>query len=76
MISPELLEKLRCPIDPQRTTLLEVSREGLVCQRCRVIFPIREGIACMLPDEAQLPEGQTRLDDLPCRHAAPSGRSS
>jgi uncharacterized protein YbaR (Trm112 family) len=76
MISPEVLQKLRCPIDPLRTTLLEESKEGLLCQRCRVIFPVREGIACMLPDEAQLPEGQTSLDDLPCRHAATPARKS
>jgi uncharacterized protein YbaR (Trm112 family) len=69
MISPELLQLLRCPLDPQRTTVLEEAPEGLVCQRCRVIYPIREGIPCMLVDEASLPQGCDRLDDLPCQHA-------
>ena len=66
MISPQLLDLLRCPLDPSNTRLDETA-DGLVCQRCRLLFPVREGIPCMLPEEAQLPPGCSTLDDLPCR---------
>ena len=66
MISPQLLDLLRCPLDPSNTRLDETA-DGLVCQRCRLQFPVREGIPCMLPEEAQLPPGCRTLDDLPCR---------
>jgi uncharacterized protein YbaR (Trm112 family) len=71
MIRPELLEQLRCPLDPNHARLDETPA-GLVCQRCRLTFPIREGdIPCMLVEEARLPEGCASLKDLPCqRHAA------
>jgi uncharacterized protein YbaR (Trm112 family) len=65
MISQQLLDLLRCPNDP--TARLEEAAHGLVCQRCRLKFPVREGIPCMLPEEAELPPGCTRLDDLPCK---------
>ena len=66
MISPQLLDLLRCPLDPSNTRL-DQTAEGLVCQRCRLQFPVREGIPCMLPEEAQLPAGCSSLDNLPCR---------
>lgn len=69
MISPDLLAILRCPLDPKHTQLSEVS-EGLSCQRCQLVFPIREGIPCMLPEEAKLPPGCASLEDLPCRREA------
>lgn len=72
MINPELLELLRCPLDPSHTRL-EESADGLVCQRCRLVYPVREGIPCMLPEEATLPPGCRSLDDLPCRKAARAG---
>jgi uncharacterized protein YbaR (Trm112 family) len=66
MISPEFLAKLRCPLDPNHTGL-EPGDGGAVCQRCRLLFPAREGILCMLPEEAVLPPGCSSLEDLPCR---------
>ena len=66
MISPQLLDLLRCPLDPSNTRL-DQTADGLVCQRCRLQFPVREGIPCMLPEEAQLPPGCNSLDNLPCR---------
>ena len=66
MISQELLEMLRCPMDPSHTRL-EAAGDGLVCQRCRLKFPVREGIPCMLVDEAELPPGAASLADLPCQ---------
>jgi len=65
-ISPELLALLRCPLDPSHTRL-DQTEEGLVCQRCRLLYPVREGIPCMLPEEAKLPPGCHSLDELPCK---------
>ena len=45
--------------------------DGLVCLRCRLKYPVREGIPCMLPEDAELPPGCARLEDLPCKHKAP-----
>ena len=66
MISQDLLNLLRCPLDPSHTKL-EAGSDGLVCQRCRLTFPVREGIACMLAEEAILPPGCASMADLPCQ---------
>jgi uncharacterized protein YbaR (Trm112 family) len=66
MISQELLELLRCPFDPSRTRL-EAAGEFLVCTRCKLRFPVRHDIPCMLVEEADLPTGCASLDDLPCQ---------
>ncbi len=68
MISSELLDLLRCPLDPSQTRL-EVVGEALVCQRCRLKFGVKEGIPSMLVEEAELPEGCATLADLPCQRA-------
>jgi uncharacterized protein YbaR (Trm112 family) len=69
MISPQLLEILRCPLDPAHARVEEVG-ETLVCQRCRLEFPVREGIPSMLPEEAKLPPDCASMADLPCQRAA------
>jgi uncharacterized protein YbaR (Trm112 family) len=66
MVNPQLLDLLRCPLDPAGTRL-EDTPDGLACQRCRLVFPVREGIPCMLPEEAALPAGCKSLDELPCK---------
>ena len=75
MISPELLAILRCPLDPSHT-FLEQAEDGLVCQRCRLTYPVREGIPCLLPEEAKLPEGCASLDELPCQKEKRKGAAS
>lgn len=67
MISQELLDILRCPLDPTRTARLEQDGDGLVCQRCRLRYPIKEGLPCMLVEDAQLPPGASSLQALPCQ---------
>jgi uncharacterized protein len=67
MISKELVDILRCPLDPGHTTHLDQEADGLSCQRCRLKFPIKEGIPCMLVEEAELPAGATSLQALPCQ---------
>jgi uncharacterized protein YbaR (Trm112 family) len=71
MISQELLDLLRCPLDPSHTRL-ENGADGLICQRCRLTFPVREGIPSMLVEEAVLPPGCASLADLPCQEKAPA----
>jgi uncharacterized protein YbaR (Trm112 family) len=66
MLRPEHVDQLRCPLDPDATRLEE--GEGcLVCQRCRLKFPIREGIPSLLVSGAELPEGVRDVNDLPCQ---------
>jgi uncharacterized protein YbaR (Trm112 family) len=80
MITSDLLDIIRCPMDPHRTARLEETPEGLVCQRCRLTFPVREGIPCLLVDEATLPAGCASLGALPCQQTpsilAPEGAQS
>jgi len=67
MISQQWVDSIVCPWDPERQTRLEAGADGLVCQRCRLTFPVREGIPCMLVEEAVLPAGCAALADLPCQ---------
>jgi uncharacterized protein YbaR (Trm112 family) len=67
MVSKELLDILRCPLDSARSARLEEEADGLVCQRCRLRFPIKEGLPCMLVEEAILPPGASSLQTLPCQ---------
>ncbi len=47
----ELLEILACPGCKGEIHLTE-NGDGLVCERCRLIYPIRDDIPIMLTDEA------------------------
>jgi uncharacterized protein YbaR (Trm112 family) len=69
MISQDFLEMLRCPLDPAHTRL-DQTPEGLVCQRCRLRFPVKDGIPCMLVEEARLPPGCESVSALPCQQPA------
>ena len=52
MISEQLLELLVCPVCHDRLAVVP-ERDGLTCERCRLVFPIRDGIPVMLVGEAQ-----------------------
>jgi uncharacterized protein YbaR (Trm112 family) len=67
MVSKELLDNLRCPADPTRTARLDEEADCLVCQRCRLKYPIKQSIPCMLVEEAILPPGASSLQALPCQ---------
>jgi uncharacterized protein YbaR (Trm112 family) len=57
MISKELLEILACPKCKGPVVLTEKD-DGLVCNSCRLLYEIRDGIPVMLIDEAKkLEEG-------------------
>ena len=75
MITEELLNILRCPYDPGHTRL-ELADGALVCTRCRLRFPIKEGIPCLLVEEAELPPGCNSLGELPCQQTRATGGKS
>lgn len=66
MISPELLAILRCPMNPSKTRLL-LQDNQLVCERCALRFPIKDGFPVLVVEEATLPAGCESLGDLPCQ---------
>ena len=72
MINQDLLNILRCPLDPSHTSLT-LEAERLICQRCGLRFPIKDGFPVLVAEEAELPPGCPSLDQLPCQqHAKPS----
>ena len=71
MINSEFLEILRCPLNPSRTRLL--AQDGkLVCERCALRFPIKDGFPGLVAEEAELPPGCENLADLPCQQNSAS----
>jgi uncharacterized protein YbaR (Trm112 family) len=66
MISQDLLDILRCPLDPSHTRLAQEG-DALYCQRCRLKFAIKDGIPNMVVEEAQLPPGCESIGQLPCQ---------
>lgn len=55
-ISKELLEILACP-KCKGDVRLNPTEDGLICDRCRLLYEIREEIPIMLIDEAKPIEG-------------------
>ncbi len=51
-ISKELLEILACP-KCKGEVHLNPTEDGLICDRCRLLYEIREEIPIMLIDEAK-----------------------
>ena len=51
-ISKELLEILVCPKCKGEPSLNQ-TQDGLLCERCRLLYEIREDIPIMLIDEAK-----------------------
>ena len=54
-LDPLLLDVLACPC-PRHAEVEQVD-DGLRCTVCEAVFPIRDGIPVMLPDEAREIEG-------------------
>jgi len=70
MISPEFLERLRCPMDPAREARLAQGEDCLVSQRCGLRYRVKDGLANLVVEEAELPPGCASLDQLPCQREA------
>lgn len=51
-LSKELLDILVCP-KCKGTIFLNDSQDGLICNACRLLYEIRDGIPIMLIDEAR-----------------------
>ena len=51
-VSAKLIEMLRCPacLSPVKLT---ADNQGLLCAKCRLIYPIRDGFPVMIKDEAR-----------------------
>ena len=52
MLNKELLDILACPKCKGPVTLTD-DEKGLVCDGCRLLYEIRDGIPVMLIDEAK-----------------------
>jgi len=63
------LTQLRCPLDPGRVATLTREDQQLVCSRCTVRFPIKQGLPILVPDEGELPDGLREVSQLPCQRA-------
>jgi len=70
MIAADFLQMLRCPMDPKREAALAQPDElRLVCSRCALQFPIKDGFPVLVVEEAELPLDCPSLDRLPCQQA-------
>lgn len=69
MVSQELLDILRCPLNPSKTRL-RLEDDQLICESCLLRFKIRDGFPVLVAEEAELPKGCKSLADLPCQKAA------
>jgi len=54
-IARELLDILVCPICKTKVTYT-VDQTGLKCGTCRRVYPVRDEIPVMLPEEAKISE--------------------
>ena len=52
-ISPELLEILVCPVCKESVNLTD-NEDGLKCQKCKRVYPVKDSIPVMLVDEATI----------------------
>ncbi len=66
MISQDLLDILRCPLDPSNTRL-KMKDDSLECERCALRFQIKDGFPVLVVEEALLPAGCESVSQLPCQ---------
>ncbi|MBU1249033.1 MAG: Trm112 family protein [Proteobacteria bacterium] len=55
-LDTQLLDILVCPSCNESLTLCP-DQDGLLCEKCQVVYPVKEDIPVMLTDEA-VPVGQ------------------
>lgn len=57
MLEPWLIAILACPTCREKVQLT-AANDGFVCEQCRVLYPVEDGIPQMLPEAARpLPAG-------------------
>jgi uncharacterized protein len=66
MINQDLLDILRCPLDPSQTRL-RLEGDHLCCERCALRFAIKDGFPILVVEEAELPAGCESVSQLPCQ---------
>jgi uncharacterized protein YbaR (Trm112 family) len=71
MIKQDLLDILRCPMDPSHTRV-RLEGDRLLCERCALKFRIKDGFPVLVVEEAELPPGCACLADLPCQRESKS----
>jgi hypothetical protein len=52
VLDRKLLDVLVCPVCKAELELT-ASKDGLVCHKCKLVYPIQDDIPVMLPDEAR-----------------------
>jgi uncharacterized protein YbaR (Trm112 family) len=50
-VDKELLKILACPKCKGKVEL-DKAKDGIVCERCRLVYPVKDDIPIMLVDEA------------------------
>ena len=68
MVEERLMKILRCPLGKAK---LREEGNWLICEKCGVRYPIRDGIPVMLIHEATLPAGVKNIEELPCQKRTP-----
>jgi uncharacterized protein YbaR (Trm112 family) len=53
-------------MDPSNTRLT-LEADQLICQRCGLRFKIKDGFPILVVEEAELPPGCEKLEQLPCQ---------
>jgi len=66
MIGQDMLDWLRCPLDPGKTRL-RLEGDHLCCERCALRFKIKDDFPVMLIEDAELPTGCASMSQLPCQ---------
>jgi uncharacterized protein YbaR (Trm112 family) len=66
MISQDLLDILRCPLNPSNARLLP-KENCLECEQCALRFPIKDGFPILVVEEAEMPTGCESISQLPCQ---------
>jgi uncharacterized protein YbaR (Trm112 family) len=51
-VDPRLLEMLVCPVT-RATLSYDAERQELISRAAKLVYPIRDGVPIMLPDEAR-----------------------
>jgi uncharacterized protein YbaR (Trm112 family) len=69
-VDDAFLAQLRCPLDPARQATLARDQQSLVCSGCHARFPVKQGLPVLISEEAELPPGVSRREQLPCVRAA------